>query len=134
MSAIREKNDSLFEAEKSDKLKNHFNNSILNNNQEINIFDQTNYDHLIDFDLDNIDLDYSNNQSTKLNKNNINDNFNCDVDDRNNNFLICNDNKHSEKNEKVLNKFMEKDTNKDRDGVDKELEFLKEKWMKALSG
>ena len=68
ISVIRGKNDSLFETEKSEKNKDDINYSISKNNQEIYLFDQTNYDHLIDFDLDNFDLDISNSNSDKYNK------------------------------------------------------------------
>jgi len=124
---LREKNDSLFENDKLESLKNknNFNSSYSRNNPD-SLFDQTNYENLIDIDLDNIDFDDSNNKSAKINnimmkkisgaEKNVNQ-----IDQENS--LITN----TIKNEVNLQ-------NEQNNRINDELEFLKEKWMKALTG
>ena len=123
ISLIREKNDNIFENEKLDNpiKENNFNKSILKINNDLNSFDQTNYDHMIDFDLDNFDLDDSNTISIKMNKRINFENKDKIGIDRGNGILV----------NIVENKNQDK---KDSNFIDNELEYLKEKWMKALSG
>lgn len=133
ISFIREKCDSIFEIEKSEKNKD---NSLVKHNKECNLFDQSNtYEHLIDFDLDNnFDLEISNpnnnsNKNIKRNTHNIANN--SDINKRE--IIFENDLDIELKLKAESNKPHEYQHNKD-DLYDKELEFLKQKWMKALNG
>lgn len=129
---IRDKNDSIFENEKKEnfQIKNNFNNSILKNNNEINSFDQINYDHMIDFDMYNFDLDDSNSNSIKTNKRiNFENKDNLAIDRGAG--LIYNKFDSNFPSNAIIRKSKDKE---ESNLIDNELEYLKEKWMKALSG
>lgn len=130
ISLIRGKNDNIFENEKLENAKkdNNFKNSILKNNNELNSFDQTNFDNIIDFDLDNFDFEDSNSNSFKINKK-IN--------------LEYRENAIYDKGMDIINNKIESNLIRGKSNIQKEkeennlinneLEYLKEKWMKALS-
>jgi len=137
---IRDKNDSLFENEKTENAKNisnnNNNNTHTNINNEINSFKQTNYDHMIDFDLDNFDLDDSNSNmnahSIKMNKKiNLENKDNCAISSGADRIIS---NNIIENNFSLNGNFRKNKDKQESNLIDNELEYLKEKWMKALSG